>query len=160
MARVEQRARLVSVTDENSDTVSVFLHLGRNYLSSLPSGERERFLQSILKRRGEADRWLFLMKHANEYIGFVHMKIDKDERPGWGFILEFYIVPDRRKMGWGRRFFHLIMKVFKARHVQQMWLLTDQAAEPFWHALGFRDTGARDKETGQRTLERSTASMA
>ena len=76
---------LVSVAKEDANKISTFLRLGRDYLKDLTFEERERFLQSILARQGEPDRWLFLLKHKNEYVGFAHVKIDKDERPGWGF---------------------------------------------------------------------------
>ncbi|RLF93439.1 hypothetical protein DRN45_05410 [Thermococci archaeon] len=36
------------------------------------------------------------------------------ERPGWGFILEFYIVPDKRRQGWGRRLFNYVVNILQA----------------------------------------------
>jgi len=80
------------------------------------------------------------------------MKIDKDERPGWGFILEFYIVPSKRRLGWGRRSFNLSLEILRARAVENVWLLTDQAAEKFWHSLGFEEAGEIDRETGQKIM--------
>lgn len=148
-----QNAELKLVTEQNPDTISAFLNLGRDYLSTLPSEEREGFLQSILRRQREADRWLLLLRCEDEYLGFVHLKIDKDERPGWGFILEFYIIPDKRRLGWGRRLFQLTIEILKTRNVKNIRLLTNQVAEQFWHSLGFDDTGELDKETGQKILE-------
>jgi hypothetical protein len=81
---LQEKVELEPVTENKPDTVSTFLTLGREYLSKfqMPAGERERFLQNILARQGEADRWLLLLKYQGRSLGFVHMKIDKDERPG------------------------------------------------------------------------------
>jgi len=147
---------LVPVTDDNPDAISVFLNLGKDYLSDPPLGERERFLESILARQGELDRWLLLLRTGDEYIGFVHVKIDKDERLGWGFILEFYVVPNRRRLGWGRRLFDLSAKILQNRSVKHIWLLANPASEPFWQSLGFRETGETDRETGQKIMIKST----
>jgi len=87
-------------------------------------------------------------------VGFAHVKIDKNERPGWGFILEFYIVPAKRKMGMGRRFYNLIEDMLKSRGVKNIWLLATMAI-PFWRSLGFKLTGEIDKETGQNILMKS-----
>jgi len=152
MARLKDKAELIPVTNDAPDSVSIFLDMGRDYLSDLSSNERDRFLQSILNRQGEPDRWLLLLKHENEYVGFVHMKIDRDERPGWGFILEFYITPDKRKLGFGRSLFNLILDILRAQGVKNLWLLTNPGAEPFWHSLGFIQTGEIDRETGQKIM--------
>lgn len=155
MVGAEQEVELISVTNGNPDTFSAFMRLGRDYLSDLPSDERESFIQSILARQEEPDRWLLLLKYREEYLGLAHMKIDRDERPGWGFILEFYIVPNRRKLGWGRKLFNLLVKILLVRGVKNIWLLTNLRAEKFWFSLGFKDTGEIDKETGQKILATS-----
>lgn len=149
------RTEVVTVIKNNPSSVSAFLSLGRDYLKELPIEERERFLQSILARQGEPDRWLLLLKHENKYVGFAHLKIDKDERIGWGFILEFYIVPTKRKMGLGRTFFNLISSMLQNEGVKDIWLLADSASEPFWRTLGFKLTGEVDKETGQNIMTKS-----
>ena len=155
MSNIEEDVRLIPVTKEDPDVLSVFWELGRDYLSDLPPDERERFLKSILARQGERDRWLLLLRSGDEYIGLVHMKIDREERPGWGFILEFYIVPDKRRLGWGTRLFNLVVAILKDRHVKNIWLLTNQRAKPFWLSLGFKETGEIDKETGQIIMIKS-----
>jgi len=151
---LDMELELVSVAKEDANKISTLLRLGRDYLKDLAFEERESFLQSILARQGELDRWLLLLKHQNEYVGFAHVKIDKNERPGWGFILEFYIVPAKRKMGLGRGFYNLIEDMLKSRGVKDVWLLATKAI-PFWRSLGFGLTGEIDKETGQNILTKS-----
>lgn len=154
------KTEVISVTKNNPNTVSAFLSLGRDYLKDLPHEKRERFLQSILARQGEPDRWLLLLKYENEYAGFAHVKIDKDERVGWGFILEFYMVPTKRKIGLGRKFFNSIADILQAKGVKDVWLLTDSSAESFWHSLGFKLNGEIDKETGQNIMTKSLKPIA
>jgi GNAT superfamily N-acetyltransferase len=146
------KTEVVTITKSDSSMVSAFLSLGRDYLKDLPIEKRERFLQSILARQEEPDRWLLLLKHQGENVGFAHVKIDKNERVGWGFILEFYIVPIKRKMGLGRTFFNLVAGMLQARGVKDVWLLADSSAELFWCSLGFKLTSAMDKETGQHIM--------
>lgn len=83
------------------------------------------------------------------------MKIDKEERFGWGFILEFYIVPCKRGLGWGRKLFNLVLKVLLARGVKRIWLLANPASERFWCKLGFEETGEIDTETSQKVMAMS-----
>jgi GNAT superfamily N-acetyltransferase len=154
---MEVEAEVVSVAKNRQDIVSAFLKLGREYLKEfgMPNEERERFLQSILERQGETDRWLLLLKHKNKYVGFTHVKIDKDQRIGWGFILEFYIIPTKRRLGLGRWLFNAVANLLRKRGVEDVWLLADSSSELFWRALGFRATGEVDKETGQNVMRRS-----
>ncbi|KPV65077.1 MAG: Acetyltransferase (GNAT) family protein [Candidatus Bathyarchaeota archaeon BA1] len=154
-SKIAIRTEVVYVNKNDPNTVSVFLSLGRDYLKALPHEERERFLKSILVRQEEPDRWLLLLRYENKYVGFTHVKIDNEERIGWGFILEFYIVPTRRKMGLGRTFFNLVADMLQANGVKDVWLLADSSAESFWHSLGFKSTGELDRETGQKVMAKS-----
>lgn len=146
------------VTKTDSGLISAFRVLGRAYAEELmpllPSSERDRFLQSILAKQEEPDRWLLLLKHEMRYSGFAHFKIDKDERIGWGFILEYYIITSKRRMGLGTKFFSLIARMLQTKRVEDVWLLTDSSdAESFWRSIGFRFAGELDRETGQKILK-------
>lgn len=148
------------VTKTSARLVSVFMSLGREYMeeSLIPPSERDRFLRSILARQEEPDRWLLLLRCKDEYSGFAHFKIDRNERVGWGFILEYYIIPSRRRMGLGTKFFSSIAGIFQTRGVEDVWLLTSSpSAESFWRSLGFKSTGELDKETGQKILTKKLA---
>jgi N-acetylglutamate synthase-like GNAT family acetyltransferase len=147
--------KVVTVTKDNPSTVSAFLNLGRDYLKGLPIEEREKFLLSILARQGEPERWLLLLKYENTYAGFAHVKIDKDQRLGLGFILEFYVIPTKRKMALGRTFFNRISCMLQAIGVKDIWLLPDPKSEPFWRKLGFKQIRELDKETGRKIMIKS-----
>jgi ribosomal protein S18 acetylase RimI-like enzyme len=78
------------------------------------------------------------------------MEIDKDEQPGWGFILEFYVVPDKRRLEWGSKLFTLALKILQDQRVQNIWLLASPPSDSFWRSLGFQETG--EKEDGQKVM--------
>jgi ribosomal protein S18 acetylase RimI-like enzyme len=143
---------LEPVTENKPGTVSTFLTLGREYLSKsqMSADERERFLRSILTRQGEVDRWLLLLKYQGRSLGFVHMKIDKDQRPGWGFILEFYIVPDKRRLGWGSKLFIFVQKILQDHGAKDIWLLASPPSDSFWRSIGFQETG--EMEDSQKVM--------
>lgn len=148
---VHDSASIEPVSRLRLHTVQAFRTLARDYLASLPDDERERFIDSILWRQGEPKRWLLLLRHMDEYTGFVHMKID-DKRPGWGFILEFYVAPHFRSMGVGRRLFELIVPILRDHGADRVYLLADSTSQPFWRKLGFSETG--ELEEGQAVMAR------
>ena len=76
---MQEGTEFIPVTSSCPRTVSAFLDLGRAYsseLDSTPDAVNESFLQSILRRQEEPDRWLLLLKSDENYIGFVHANID------------------------------------------------------------------------------------
>ncbi len=131
---------LVAVDRNHPETVRIFLHISKDYFSDIPIDKRNKFVQSIIDRQGEPGRWLFLLKNEDQYIGFIHLKLD-GERPGWAAVLEFYIVPTRRRRGWGRWLFDLTLQILRTRNVKHVWLWSAPDAEPFWRTLGFQETG-------------------
>lgn len=133
------------VDTKNEEAVTAFCSLCIDYLAVIMPDrsveQRRTFRQSMLDRQREPDRWLILLRHEGNAIGFVHAKIDRDERPGWGYILEFYVVPEMRRTGMGRLLYGHIAEIFRARAISQVWLSSHPKAEIFWQSVGFHDTG-------------------
>ena len=99
---INEKLRLEYVGGIESPAAQTFLRLARPYMVETDPqnvNKHQRFLQSILCRQGEPDRWLALFILGDDASGFAHFKIDKDERPGWGFVMEFYVIPERRQWG-------------------------------------------------------------
>ena len=134
-----------------------FLALGRDYLAEIlsdrPAEEREAYLQSMLARQGEPDRWLLMLKVVGEPTGLVHAKIDRDDRPGWGYILEFYIRPQSRNSGRGRFLCDYVLNLFRERSVEDVWLTANPPPEGFWRSCGFKETG--EMEGGNKIMAMS-----
>lgn len=131
------------------------MNLGYEYMKEVVPDESlevySKFLNSILNRQNEKERWLIGIKINNTMVGFAHFKIDKSERIGWGYILEFYIIPSFRRRGIGKRLYNFIREEFTSYQVKDIWLTADKInGEPFWFSLGFVDT--EETENGLKIL--------
>jgi len=126
------------------------MRLGRDYLAEIAPEKsvdfRERFLKKIVSRIGKLGGWLTLFKCGQEHIGFSLFMIDRHERPGWGFIMEFYIIPRQRKKGFGRKCCALVNEILGNQGVETVWLASDSKAEGFWRSCGFRETSEFERD--------------
>lgn len=82
--------------------------------------------------------------------GFRSHKNRQGRTPWLGFYLEFYIVPDKRGLGWGSELFSLVWKILQDQGVQSIWLLASSPSDSFWRSLGFQETG--EIEDGQKVM--------
>lgn len=96
-----------------------------------------------------------LFERGSEIAGFSFFKIDRKERPGWGYVMEFYIVPARRNEGLGRSCLELVLACMRAGGAPTVWLAADPGAEAFWAACGFRETGELERD--QKIMTTSVA---
>lgn len=141
----ELDAELILINKEHEETATVFLALCKDYLNDLdniPTDITDRLPQSMLDCQGEPDRWLLLVRGKDDYIGFTHFKIDREERPGWGFICEFYIVPRYRRQGWGSWLYKRALEKLVDEGAGSVWLTASRTGTGFWRAVGFEETGA------------------
>ena len=92
----------------NKQHIVDFLQIGRTYLEELddtPSEVNERFLNSLVRRlQSEPDRWL-VMAFDDRPCGFCYSMVDTEDRPGWGFIAEFYVQSADRRRGIGSQLY-------------------------------------------------------
>lgn len=146
----------VKINRENLANCSDFMNLGYNYMKEVapekPLEIHSKFLNSILNRQVEKERWLVALKTNDKMIGFTHFKIDRSERIGWGYILEFYIIPDFRKKGLGSKLYNHIKQKLIGYEIKNIWLTANKiTGEPFWFSIGFLDSGK--VENDQKILE-------
>jgi GNAT superfamily N-acetyltransferase len=121
-----------------------FIDLGMSYGSEIDDAlvdTNRTFLNSILSKREETNRWLVLLTIDEEPIGFLHAKVDTSDRIGWGYILEFYIIPTRRKSGWGKVLLDWLISTFRSQNIEDVWLAVFPSGEAFWKATGFKWNG-------------------
>ena len=152
---MDENLRLEYVTEFESVEARTFLRLGGPYMAETDpenANDHQRFLQSILRRQGESGRWLALFMLGGQVAGFAHFKVDTDQRPGSGYIMEFYVIPARRRAGLGRKYLPLVGEVLKAAGCPMVWLASHPAAEGFWRACGFHET--REFERNQKVMTR------
>jgi GNAT superfamily N-acetyltransferase len=151
-----KQIEFVLVNINNPDSCLDFMRLGYEYMKETASDYslqiHEKFLNSILNKQSEDNRWLILLKIDTVSVGFVHAKIDKDERVDWGYIMEFYINPSYRRNGLGTHLYNFIKQKFISCGIKNIWLAADKiTGEPFWFSIGFMDTGELENE--QKVLE-------
>lgn len=141
----------VKISRGNPSSCTDFMNLGYEYMKEVAPDKsletHDKFLNSVLNRQNEKERWLIGLKVNNNMIGFAHFKVDRIERVGWGYILEFYLTPDFRRKGLGRKLYSSIRKEFNTYNIKDIWLTADKEnGEPFWFSLGFVDTGETENE--------------
>lgn len=148
---MENHIEYVRVNRENPNHCADFMNLGYAYMKEVAPNKslevHDKFLNSILNRQNEKERWLIALKVNASMVGFAHFKIDRNERIGWGYILEFYISPTFRRNGLGRTLYSYIKQEFIDCGMKEIWLTADKTnGEPFWFSVGFRDTGKTENE--------------
>ena len=117
--------------------------------------------QSILRLSASPDRLIEICCDGDVPVGFLYGKIDRegdrgDIRPNWGYIMEFYVIPERRREGLGRIMAQRLEDFFREKGVKQAYLTADPVTgRPFWAAAGYRATGEISPETGQEFFEKN-----
>ncbi len=65
------------------------------------------------------------------------------ERPGWGWVMEFYVVPGYRGRGLGAGFYGMCESLLEMNGASSVWLTAGLGAVSFWVSVGYRRTGER-----------------
>ncbi|MBL4936847.1 GNAT family N-acetyltransferase [Clostridium sp. YIM B02515] len=146
----------VKISRENPDRCRDFLNLGYEYMkeiaADMPVEIHDKFLNSILSKQFKNKRWLIGLIVNDNMVGFIHFKVDESERIGWGYILEFYIMPDFRRKGLGRKLYNFAKETLISCGIKDVWLSADKVnGESFWFSMGFIDT--EEMEEGQKILK-------
>lgn len=120
----------------------------------------KRFIASIVSMSEDKDRFVELCYLGKDLIGFAYGKIDREEhrgyvRPGWGYVMEFYVKPEYRRNGYGKEMYNHLENIFKSNGVSNIWLTADPVTgEPFWSALGFTNSGEKSPENNLSIFEK------
>lgn len=126
--------------------------LDRNAGRQTPEKTLIGFAQSILNMVSDKDRFIELCYAGNELTGFIYGKIDRKNhrgyvRPGWGYVMEFYVKPEYRRKGFGTEMYKHLEELFIKNGVKNIWLTADPVTgEPFWSAMGFQNSGEKSPE--------------
>ncbi|MDR0897573.1 MAG: GNAT family N-acetyltransferase [Oscillospiraceae bacterium] len=121
----------------------------------LPKEFLMKWFNSIIDMQGDADRHLELCYAEDAPIGFLYGKVDHAHhrgfvKPGWGYIMEFYVKPEYRRNGYGKTMARRLERLFAADGATQMYTQVDEiTGRPFWTAMGFTETDERSPENGK-----------
>ena len=107
----------------------------------------EKVAPFFLKQREKGASAIDIVVEDDEAIGFSIYQIDGEEsdwceKPGWGFIMEFYIAKKHRGKGIGRRLAESTERKLRDMGAESLYLTTREAG-PFWSACGYVSTGER-----------------
>lgn len=87
-----------------------------------------------------------------EVIGFALYAVDLGGikgliEPGYGYIMEYYIIPSKRRKGYGMELYQHLVEVFKSHKVKYLYLTPDNTLGiHFWSQMGFLDSGKIDPD--------------
>lgn len=156
-----------------NETTSLFHRLMKDYAKELDEHQNrntdptviEKWTNSIIRKsESESFRILHLCYTEGEIVGFLYVKIDQPDdkgyhRTGQGYIMEFYVLPEHRRKGYGRIMVSHIEHFFREQGVTQMYLTADPVTgKPFWSALGFTSKGEFSPDNGQEIFEKAILS--
>jgi ribosomal protein S18 acetylase RimI-like enzyme len=83
----------------------------------------EEFIKKIafssLNMQGPSDRHLELCYSGDNLVGFLYGKVDHEDhkghkKPGFGYVMEFYVKPEYRRTGFGMAMFRRLERLFAA----------------------------------------------
>lgn len=159
------KLKFTSVTDENRND---FHRLMQMYAKELDQHQNrctdfemlKRWTDSIIEKQFHTTRYLRLCYFESSLIGFFYGKIDQAEdkgykKTGYGYIMEFYVLPDFRRNGYGRLMFRQLEFMFERDGAKHMYLTADPVTgKPFWEAMGFISINEKSPENNQEIYER------
>lgn len=114
----------------------------RRWIGSIPGmlGAHDRHLEFCYADGVPAGFWYGKVDHA-DHRGYV--------RPGYGYAMEFYVVPQFRRRGYGGAMLRRMETLFAADGAKTIYLTSDPVTGlPFWCAEGFALSGAVSPENG------------
>jgi GNAT superfamily N-acetyltransferase len=119
--------------------------------------EDDEIIEKDLKRRinnqgKRKDMHFEVFYLGSTLIGFSHFAIDLGTiygliEGGYGTIMGYYIIPQYRRKGYGKILYKHCEKTLKNDGAKKMYICPDPVTgEPFWSAIGFKDSGKMDPD--------------
>ncbi len=128
---------------------------------STPSDILARWTDRIINHQHDKGRCLRLCYDGTEIIGFLYGKIDQPEdkgykRIGHGYIMEFYVLPEHRRKGYGSAMLSYLERFYSEHGVSDLYLTADPVTgKPFWGAMGYTAAGEISPDNGQAIYEKT-----
>ncbi|MBQ7980997.1 MAG: GNAT family N-acetyltransferase [Oscillospiraceae bacterium] len=163
---MKQELKFTAITQNDKNE---FYRLMQMYASELDEHQHRNTDPEILKKwtfrivekQSDTTRPIYLKFCCidSAVIGFFYADVDKagDKgfvKNGYGCILEFYVLPEYRRCGYGKEMFLYLQDMFKSDGIKKMYLTADPVTgKPFWEALGFKCTGEICPDNNQMVYE-------
>ena len=168
---MEKQIKYVQVSADNAENCKVYKSLMYEYIDEmnehserpLPKEFQQKWVNSIIAMQGPTDRHLELCYVGEMPIGFLYGKIDHEDhkgfiKPGYGYIMEFYVRPDHRRKGYGKMMFKRLEQLFCLGGAEMMYLTADPVTgKPFWEAMGFNNINEKSPENQLYIYEKTVS---
>lgn len=162
------RLTFVPLSAENKDACAAFEKLAWQYIRELdehqnrttPTDSIAKWFKSMMQMQDDHDRHLELCYAGEALIGFLYGKIERPGhkgfiQAGYGYIMEFFVLPEYRRNGYGKEMYARLEKLFRQGGAKQIYLTCDPVTgKPFWESLGFKNTGKKSPENHLEIYEK------
>ena len=162
------RLTFVPLNAADKEACTVFARLMRQYERELdehrnrttPTDLIAQWIQSIIQIQGDPDHHLELCYDMNTLIGFLYGKVDPPGhrgfiKAGYGYIMEFFVLPAYRRHGYGREMYFHLEELFRQGGAKPVYLTSDPVTgAPFWESCGFGSTGKMSPENNLEICEK------
>jgi GNAT superfamily N-acetyltransferase len=124
-----------------------------NPQDKVPNQYITKLLKIIADETAKYKEYLYFCKTDDSFIGFSAFQIDTLDNPlckreGWGFIREFYIIPEQRRKGYAKRMCEFVEDKL-LQFTNNIYLTSDPYnGIPFWEAMGYIYSGQIDDKNG------------
>lgn len=147
----------IQMQKDNDEQFRHLLNMWIPYLKEIGNTESDSVLTTYARQRvniqGKREDMHFELCFDNSnMVGFCFYAVDLGGiknilAPNLGYIMEFYVLPQYRRQGYGSNMFKHIEKTFFGHGTESMYLTPNEiSGEPFWCSLGFVDSGKIDPD--------------
>lgn len=113
----------------------------------------EKYALQRINIQGKRNDMHFELVYVDkEVIGFAFYAVDLGGikgivEAGYGYIMEYYIIPSRRRSGYATELYQHVFDTFENHKVNYLYLTPDnESGIPFWLKMGFYDSGKVDPD--------------
>lgn len=152
-----KKIKFIQIDKENEKQFQQLLNMWIPYFKEIGSSESYSMITEYARQRvniqgSREDMHFELCFDDSVLIGFCFYAVDLGGiegilPPNMGYIMEFYVLPQYRRQGYGREMFKHVEKTFLSHCIEAMYLTPDEVnGKPFWCCLGFEDSGKIDPD--------------
>ncbi len=150
-----------SIKEEFKNLVLLYgAELDSHQNRTTPKEILSKWANSMINIQGDNDRYLLLCYDGDNLIGFMYGKIDHPEHKGYikigyGYVMEFYVLPEFRRNGYGKQMYSYLEGLLISDGAKGLYLTSDPiTGKPFWLACGYKSTGEKSLENNQEIYEK------
>lgn len=161
-----EKLTFTNVTEQNRDDFHCLMRmyareLDKQQNKNTDSEMLKKWTDRIIEKQFQPNMCLRLCFCQSETIGFIFGKIDLPNEKGYkevgyGNIMEFYVLPNYRRNGYGGQMYRFLESFFISCGVDQLYLTANPVTgKPFWEKLGFIRTGELSPINNQEIYEKT-----